>query len=481
MNRIKIPLLHLAIALFMALLPAFAQSQVADKAKHSEVAEIIKKEYNAKNYKVVYNLLDKDFQKQMNEKELSDFFKFNVYDYYGDIIKLSYVNFKNPFYTYLADLSKGKLDLVFSCNTEGKITGMQWLPHKETAPVSKINNTYLSDNAKKTFWDLKIDSIVKNYMLNADNCGLSIAMVNNGETIYYNYGQTKRGNNELPDNKTIYEIGSVSKTFTGILLGQAINDKKLNLNDDIRKYLPGDYKNLSYNNKPIEIIHLVNHTSRIPRVPMDIAQQKDYDQKNPYKNYNKEMVFNYLKTIRIDTIPGTKNEYSNLGMALLGIILEKVYDKSYEALMSEYICGPLNMPNTKLKLSDVELKKFATGYDNYGEEATHWDLGDLAAAGGVRSTTSDMVNYVKANIEETNAAIKLSHSPTFNDGRNNTALAWQLMITKKGNEMIWHNGGTFGFVSFCGFIKSKKCGVVVLSNSGNSVDYIALGILKLLQ
>jgi CubicO group peptidase (beta-lactamase class C family) len=459
----------------------FTKAQQADKNKHIEVAENLKKEYNAKNYKVLYSFLDKDFQKQMSEKELSDFFKFNIYDYYGDIVKITYKDHKNSFHNFDVELNKGKLDLALSCNEEGKISGMQWLPHKEISPVTKINPYYLSDNAKTSFWDLKVDSIVKNYMLNADNCGLSIAIINNEETTYYNYGQTKRKSNQLPGNKTIYEIGSISKTFTGILLSQAIIDKKLSLNDDIKKYLPGDYKNLEYKGKRIEIVHLANHTSRIPRVPSDIAQQKDYDPKNPYKNYNKEMVFNYLKTITIDTLPGVKSEYSNLGMALLGIILETVYKKPYEELITEFICKPFQMPNTKLYLNTDEQKNFATGYDSYGEEVTHWDLGDLAAAGGLRSTTTDMVNYVNANMNESNAAVKLSHSSTFNDGRNNTGLAWQILTTKKSNELIWHNGGTYGFVSFCGFIKSKKCGVVVLSNSAGSVDYIALGILKLLQ
>jgi hypothetical protein len=88
---------------------------------------------------------------------------------------------------------------------------------------------------------------------------------------------------------------------------------------------------------------------------------------------------------------------------------------------------------------------------------------------------------VKANLQEANEALKLSHSTTFNDGRNQTALAWQLIITKKGNEMIWHNGGTYGFSCFISLIKSKDIGVAILSNSGNPVDPIALGILKLLQ
>ena len=482
MNRPKNSLFNIALALLMLFSVNSGKSQIADKNKHIEVAENIKKEYNAKNYKVLYELFDTDFKKNMTEKELCDFFKYNVNDIYGEMVSVNFLNYKeNMFTLFNVELTKGKLDLTLRCTPEGKINGMQWLPHKETETVSKINKNYKSDNAKSSYWDLKVDSIVKNYMLNADNCGLSIAIINANETFYYNYGESKRGNAQLPSNKTIYEIGSVSKTFTGILLAQAVNDKKLSLNDDIRKYLPGDYKNLAYLGKSIQVVHLANHTSRLPRVPTNMDQQKNYDAKNPYKNYDKTMVFEFLKTVTIDTLPGTKSEYSNLGMALVGIILEKVYNKTYEELVAAYITGPLKMENTKINLSADQMKNFATGYNNYGEEVMHWDLGDLAPAGGLRSNTNDMVNYIKANINETDAAIKLSHSPTFNDGRNNTALAWQLLITKKGNELIWHTGGTGGFVCICGFIKSKNCGVIVLSNSVSSVEYMALGILKLLQ
>ncbi|MGZ4037593.1 MAG: serine hydrolase, partial [Bacteroidia bacterium] len=377
-------LLRSLVLTFLFCLPFCVSAQVsspyAGKAVHLEVAERLKKEYNAKNYKVVYGMLDKDFQKHISEKELADFFNFNLADIYGSLLDLKFDNYHEPSYIFLAAFEKGKLDLTLICNPDGKISGMQWLPHKAPELVPKLNKSYLSDNPKKTWWDLKVDSIVANFMLNADNCGLSIAVLNNNEASYYNYGVTKRGTSQVPSKSTIYEIGSVSKTFTGILLAKAVSDKKVNLTDDIRKYLPGEFSNLRYKDHYIQLQHLANHTSRIPRVPLDIEQQPSYDPSNPYKNYNKDMVYAYLRRISIDTIPGTKSEYSNLGMALLGIILENVYNKSYETLVKEFVTQPLKMEHTGIKLSDEELKQFATGYDANGNEATHWDLGDLAAA-----------------------------------------------------------------------------------------------------
>lgn len=334
---------------------------------------------------------------------------------------------------------------------------------------------------KAGFMDSKMDSIVKSFMDNPANCGLSIAVYHDKKVSYYNYGSIKRGTKQLPGNKTIYEIGSISKTFTGILFAQAINDQKLNLNDPVKKHLGEDYKNLSYNGKNIELVHLANHTSRVHRIPFDLEAQPDYDASNPYKNYNKDMVFAYIQKLKPDTFPGIKNEYSNLGMGLLGIIETKTYNKTYGELITEYICKPLAMNDTKITIEGPDTNRFATGYGIDGSQAHHWDLGDLAGAGGIRSTTEDMMKYMIANLEETNPAFKLSHQSTFKDEKNNVALAWQIATTKKGNELIWHNGRTAGFGSFCGFIKNKGIAVVVLGNSGNPVDQIAIGILKLLQ
>ena len=460
-----------------------ATAQLADKAKHLEIAELIKKEYNAQNYKAIHKVLDKDFQKQMNEKELADFFKFNVYDGFGAISNLEYSVFKNGLHVFLVICKNGRLDLTLACNTDGKISSMQWAPHKDSVievPTLK-NDKYNTDNPKANAWDLKLDSIVKDYMSTPANCGISIAIYQNKKITYYNYGEVKRGTNQLATHKTIYEIGSVSKTFTGILLAQAITDKKVNLNDPIKKHLGEDYSNLSYREKEIELVHLANHTAGVHRVPFDLAIQPNFDQENPYKNYSREMIYAYMKIMKPEVMPGTKNEYSNLGMALLGIIEEKVYNKTFEELITEYICKPLEMTDTKITLTEEDTKRFANGYNAEGKETPHWDLGALAGAGGIRSTTEDMMKYAKANLEETNPVLKLSHASTFKDAKNNVALAWHIATTKKGNELIWHNGRTAGFTSFCGFIKSKDLAVVVLSNSGNPADQIAIGIMKMLQ
>ncbi len=339
---------------------------------------------------------------------------------------------------------------------------------------------YLTDNKKQTPLDSVVENAAGNYIQSPQNCGLSIGVFKNDSIYFYNYGETKMDNKVLPDKNTIYEIGSVTKTFCGILLAYAVTEGKIRPEDDIRNYLPEKYPNLETNKQFIQVKHLANHTSGLPRVPENITAQPDYNKQNPYKNYDKKMIFDYLKSISLSTEPGEICEYSNLGMALLGIILENIYNKSFEELVKEKICAPNAMNSTTIDLTADELKRFADGYNADGEPTPHWDLGAFAPAGAIRSSAADMINYLNYNINEKDAATKLAHQSTFNKN-SNVALAWHLIITKYNNQLIWHNGGTFGFSSFCGLIKEQRTGVVVLSNSGTNVDFIGLSILKFLQ
>lgn len=339
---------------------------------------------------------------------------------------------------------------------------------------------YLSDNKKITSLDSAVENAVLDFIQSPQNCGLSIGVLRDSMVYFYNYGETKRDNKILPKQNTLYEIGSVTKTFCGTILAYAVNEGKIKLDDDIRKYLPGKYPNLKTAKQVIEIKHLANHSSGLPRVPDNIETQQEYDPLNPYKNYSKEKLFEYLTKIKLDNEPGQLCEYSNTGMALLGIILEGIYNKSFEDLVKEKICLPNNMNNTAVNLSQYQLPLLCDGYDNNGNPMPHWNLGAFVAAGGVRSCTNDMINYLRYNMAEKDVALKLAHMSTIDKG-SNVALAWHIIKTKYNNELVWHNGGTYGFSSFCGFIKEKKAAVIVLSNTATNIDFIGLSVLKLLQ
>jgi CubicO group peptidase (beta-lactamase class C family) len=449
-------------------------------ASYNSVIEKIKSTYNSKDYKGFYNLLSADFKVQQSEKDIELFLKDNVNAYYGSILLITFLkDDKVGFKHYKTSCEKGILEMLVACNQNNEVVGFTFLPYEEKDINDK--KLYLSDNKKQSKLDLKVDSIVGEFMSNPINAGLSIGIIDNGQAYYYNYGETKKESKQLPSNNTIYEIGSVSKTFTGLLLANAIIDEKVNLDDDIRIFLPSQCSKLEYKGNSIKIKHLVTHTSRIPRVPKNLDKQPNFDELNPYKNYDKKMVYEYLSKLKLDTLPGVKMDYSNTGMALLGIILENVYKQSYKELLKKYITSSYEMKSTFVNVPTNYLEKFAIGYNDKGKETSHWDLGDQVGAGGIKSTIEDMTLYLKENIIESSKVIQNAHQVQFENGKEKVGFSWFIQLTKAGNTLVWHNGGTYGFTSFCGFVKEKKCGVVVLANSGTGVDGIARDILKHLQ
>lgn len=438
------------------------------------VFESIIKTYNSKDYVSFYNLISSDFKAQMSQKDLDGFLGENIYPNFGNLKSIELKSEKEP-KTYNAIFEKGNLDLILVFSSEFKINGLQFTPPKpELSPKTNI----LSDNKLLTKLDSIVENTIKPFIQNPLNSGLSIGIIQNGETTFYHYGETKKETAKLPNNNTIYEIGSISKTFTGYILAQAIADKKVSLDDDIRKFMAAKYANLEFEGNPILIKHLINHTSTLPRLPENLDQQLHFDPENPYINYSKEMISIYLQDYKMTSKPGIKQEYSNFGVALLGIILENIYKKPYRILLKNYISNPFKMKNTVENIIEPQKINFAMGYNLEGLEAKHWDLVSFVAAGGIKSTIEDMTIYLQENISETNSKIALTHEITFSSDKQSNGLAWVINKTKDNNTFIWHNGGTGGFTSFCGFIKEKKCGVVILNNSSNSVDNLAVSILK---
>src|ERR1039457_5651467 len=177
------------------------------------------------------------------------------------------------------------------------------------------------------------------------------------------------------------------------------------------------------------------------------------DNGNPYKDYDNNDLFSFYKNFKPIRKPGEKYEYSNLAVGTLGVILERVNQEDYEALFLKTICKPLHMSETKEFLLQDDSAKFAKGYNEEGVYNSQWDFKALAAAGAIRSTTSDLMKYAKANLGDAPPklykAIQLTHEITFTEGTTKISLAWHYI--KPGNdEVIFHNGGTGGYHKFIG-------------------------------
>lgn len=322
-----------------------------------------------------------------------------------------------------------------------------------------------TDNPMRSQLDSLVDQRVKTYFHDKRSVGLSLGIVLNGKAFFYNYGETRQGNGTLPAKTTLYELGSLTKTFTGILLAQAVLDKKIALDDDIRKYLKGSYPNLAYKGTPIRIRDLANHTSRITRIFPNLWERESYKEDNPYSSYTRQLLFEGLHQMKMDTVPGTIYSYSNMAIALLGSVLEDVYKERYFSLVSRFILVPLKMTGTRIDLTGVPATEIAYPHNANRDVVSFWDLPELPALGALRSNTTDLVKYINANTAEKLQRITVSHQPTFGNAKEGMGLNWFIHTTPDGFLVFEHGGGTGGSRSSFQCLPQLNSGFVLLSNS----------------
>lgn len=317
-----------------------------------------------------------------------------------------------------------------------------------------------------------IDDIVKPYIDNETTKGLSIGIYKDGKVEFYNYGICSDKNPVLPTENSIYEIGSITKTFTGAVLAEMVAEGKVNYNDPISKYLPKGVCNWS-EEKAITLEELSTHSSGLPRLPDNLNAKLLSD--NPYQNYSTEDMYAFLKTYPSKTKQERKNEYSNLGVGLLGLILSKVDGKSYETMVTDRIFNPLGMNNSSITGQVIQ------GHDAIGYPTSQWDFQAIAGAGAIRSCTADMMKYLVANFNLKEPFISTHKIRKNLNEVQQIGLGW---ITQEGVEsgkqLMFHGGGTGGFLSFAGLFKKEQVGVIVLSNASQDVEGIGIRVLQFL-
>lgn len=306
---------------------------------------------------------------------------------------------------------------------------------------------------------------------------IAIGIVDKKGARYYEFG-AKTLDGEEVDRHSIYEIGSISKTFTAILLAQQVIDGKMKLDDPIKKYLPASVKVPQYQGHEITLGNLSDHTSGLARMPTNFTPANPA---NPYADYTVQQMYAFISGYTLPRDVGEQYEYSNLAQGLLGHILALQAGMSYEELMIKTIASPLGMKETKITFDDNMKKNLAMGYSN-GKQVENWDLPTLAGAGGIRSSAYDMLKYLAANLGLTKTSLRkamdLTHTVRHDKASNSrVGLGWHISKGKDG-DVISHNGGTGGYRTFAGFVKEKGMGVVVLTNSDAGVDDIGLHLLN---
>jgi len=456
----------------------FSFAQTAQQQKIDSVCELVKQFFNEKKSEALYELAGEDFRKQLSAEVFQKICSFSLFPL-GEIKKSVFESHSNGLSKYKLDFGAREMALYLSLDKLDKIETLLFKPYlNENA---KKKSRVPSSNALSSDLDLAVDSAVQPYISLEATVGLSIGILKDGKSFFYGYGETGRGNKQIPNEHTIFEMGSLSKTFTSILLASAVQSGKMSLADPINKYLPDSIPALQFEGKAITLQTLANHSSGIPRMPSNFYSSNSL---NPYKDYAQKDLFEFYKNFKPYRRPGEKYEYSNLAVGTLGVILENVYHATYESLVLNLICLPLHMSETREFLQAEDSARFAKGYNEDGGFSPPWDFKALQAAGSLRSTSSDLIKYARANLGEApgklNKAIQLTHSIGFTDGENKLGLAWHYIKPGK-EEVLFHNGQTGAYHSYFAVNLDKKFAVVILSNSARGTEELGNQLIRWLE
>jgi CubicO group peptidase (beta-lactamase class C family) len=324
------------------------------------------------------------------------------------------------------------------------------------------------------------DDVVQSIKKRVDqetNPSIVVGIVDKEGSYYFNFGEKSSGGSDVNEH-TIYEIGSISKVFTATLLAQQVIKGNIKLQDPIAKYLPAYVKVPKRGTTEITLGNLSDHTSALPRLPSNLAPANPA---NPYADYTVDQLYSFLSGYELTRDVGSAYEYSNLAVGLLGHILALQAGVSYESLMTRDIGSPLGMKETKITMDEKMKKNLAIGHDN-GVKVENWDLPTFAGAGAIRSSSYDMLKFLAANLglkkNSWQSSMELAHKVRHDKaGETRVGLGWHISKGKNG-DVIWHNGGTGGYRSFAGIVKETGMGVVVLTNSTESVDDIGFRLLN---
>jgi len=463
----------LALGLICTVNTAFVSNQNEKLLRYTTAANQVVKDYNAENFSNIWNSFNQQLQNQIKCDVFIKSFK-NLKLKLGNITSIDRTpNIFYNYYVFKAHFKKLDLYLYISLNDKNKFNYFTFLDHLPI--VDTIKYPKVTDKTS-------IDELAKVYISQKVTAGLAIGIINNGKESTHFYGVVKKGTDIKPNKNTEYQIGSITKTFTAIALLEMQEQGLLNVNDSITKFLPKKIKTPSFNGKKITLESLVTQTSGLPRIPGNFFKIIENPQ-NPFTSYTVVDLYNFLNSYKLTRAVGSKYEYSNLGFGLLGHILAIKSGTSYGNVIKKEITDKLGMHDTYIKLSPEQKKNMSQGYSNLGKPVEIWTSGILDGCFAINSTITDMLIYLKANINKSDSilgkAIYESHQVKFNPKKSwfRQASGWIISKTA-GKDVIWHDGETGGYSSFIGFFKGTKTGFVVLSNSRVLVDVLGMKILE---
>jgi len=258
------------------------------------------------------------------------------------------------------------------------------------------------------------------------------------------------------DGDTVFQIGSVTKVFTGLLLADMVQRGEVQLDDPASRYLPSSVK-MPERGRPITLLDLSKHWSALPSMPTNFSLQAS---PNPYEAYSVEQLYQCLSSYQLPREPGTQ-AYSNLGVALLGRLLARHAGMEYEALLTQRVLAPLGLNSTSMTLSADQRRRLAPGHDRFLRPVETWNLLAMPASGALRSTANDLLTFLAFNLGQGDSSL---HSAMVFQRTPMRALGWGASRLE-GEAVYGHEGGKEGYRSAVVFNPRAMTGVVVLTNA----------------
>jgi D-alanyl-D-alanine-carboxypeptidase/D-alanyl-D-alanine-endopeptidase len=335
--------------------------------------------------------------------------------------------------------------------------------------------------AQNTFTDAETDPI-KAFLHDSfdgrKDC-MVIGLVDERGSKIFSAGGLDNGTSHEVNGDSVFFIGSVTKTFTALLLQEMADRGEVNLDDPVAKYLPKSVKMPTHGGKEITLLNLATHTAGFPHDPNNMS---GVDVKEQFETYTIEKMYAYLSGFTLSRDPGTEFEYSNLGMALLGHVLERKAGTNFESLVVNRICRPLHMDSTRIVPTPEMKSRLAMGHDNAGKASPPFQLEVYAPAGAVHSTANDLLKYLSAQVGLTPSpltpSMEKTHVIRYKDSHGrpgqadtnyhgNIAMPWMDRGGPQppGMELLGHAGGAGSYHAWVGFDKKQRRGVVVLTTS----------------
>lgn len=361
---------------------------------------------------------------------------------------------------------------------------ISWLFLGATVFAQQVETPAGADRASEL--KAKIEPVVAAYIDGKQLQSVAIGVIDGDIELAFGLGKLSADNLQTPNSETVFEIGSISKAFTGILLADAIERGLVTADQPADDLMPEETSLPVWPKQPqrkINLNDLATHVSGLPRLPpnLDVTGNPA----NPYAAFTLEQLYAGLLETKLNSEPGKRDAYSNLGYGLLGNLIARKQNVSYEELLLQRITQPLEMKDTGITLSSQLQSRFAPPHNEALARSSTWDLPALAGAGAIRSTLADMLKFARANLNppenELGNAIELAqseHRAASLLGRPALGFAWVINSNKTTR---WHNGRTGGYSSIMFFNPQQQRAVVVLCNTSSPlVDTLGSEIMAVL-